>query len=335
MPTTSREVHLRRHPSGWPQHEDFRITEVRLPDLGPGEVRVANEYLSVDPYMRSRMNGVRTYIDPYELNAPMTGGAVGRVVGSRSAHLNEGDLVLHEFGWRTVAQGSAELFKNVADVPDLPSSVHLGMLGLTGFTAWIGLLDVARMVEGETVFVSGAAGAVGSAVGQIARMHGAGRVIGSAGGPEKCDLLVSRYGYDVGLDYKAGDIRRQLRSAAPDGIEVFFDNVGGDQLEAALASMNDFGRAAICGSISNYNSTTADPGPSNLSLLVVRRLTLAGFIVYDHSSREAAFQEEMTEWLRSGAVRYDETVIHGIDNSIDAFLDLMRGRNVGKMLVKP
>jgi NADPH-dependent curcumin reductase CurA len=335
MQATSREVHLLRHPNGWPTTEDFRVTDVELPDLRPGEVRVENEFMSVDPYMRSRMSGYRTYIDPFELNEAMTGGAVGRVVASRSDDLPEGSLVLHDLGWRTVAQARAEAFRRVTDVPDLPSSVHLGMLGLTGFTAWVGLLDIARMQEGETVFVSGAAGAVGSAVGQIARLRGASRVIGSAGGPEKSGLLVSRYGYDTGLDYKEGDIGRQLRDAAPDGIDVFFDNVGGDHLQAAVSSMKDFGRAAICGSISNYNSTTDEPGPSNLSLLVVRRLTLAGFIVYDHQYREPAFLEEMGEWLSTGAVTYDETVVPGIDNAVDAFLGLMRGGNIGKMLVTP
>ncbi|PFG34612.1 NADP-dependent oxidoreductase [Sanguibacter antarcticus] len=330
----STQVQLVSRPTGWPTDENFRTVQVDLPDLADGEVRVRNEFMSVDPYMRGRMNEGRSYTPPFPLGETMTGAAVGRVVESRSDTLAEGDLVLHQYGWRDIAQAEAAQFRPVQPLEGISPSAYLGTLGMTGLTAYAGLLKVAKMQPGETVFVSGAAGAVGTAVGQIAHLKGAGRVIGSAGTDEKVALLTERYGYDAAFNYKKGPVLEQLRAAAPDGIDVFFDNVGGDHLEAALDSFNDGGRAALCGAISQYNSTEATPGPRNMTNLVTRRLTLEGFIVGFHAQHMPEFISEMGPWLTSGDVVSDETVVDGLENSVEAFLGLMRGENTGKMVVR-
>jgi len=321
-------------PSGWPTPEDFRLVTAELPALADGEVRVVNEFVSVDPYMRGRMNDAKSYVAPFGLGEPLTGGAVGRVVASRADALAVGDLVSHDRGWRDVAQGPAAGFRRVEDVEGLPSSVHLGVLGMTSMTAWVGLLVVARMQPGDTVFVSGAAGAVGSVVGQIARLRGAGRVVGSAGSAEKVARLTERYGFDAGFDYHDGPVVDQLAAAAPDGIDVYFDNVGGDHLEAAIEVFNRGGRAALCGAISVYNATEPPPGPRNLFQLVGKGVTLQGFIVGWYAAEHgAAFAAEVGGWLRSGELTYDETVVQGLDHTVDAFLGMLRGENTGKMVV--
>ncbi|WP_432561410.1 NADP-dependent oxidoreductase [Kineococcus sp. SYSU DK003] len=330
----STQIQLVSRPSGWPVEEDFRTVQVELPDLRADEVRVENEFVSVDPYMRGRMNDVKSYTPPYALGETMTGGAVGRVVASTSADLPEGSLVVHNLGWRDVAQGPAQEFRKVQEVPGGPNSLHLGVLGMTGLTAYVGLVDVAQLREGETVFVSGAAGAVGTAVGQIARLLGASTVVGSAGSAEKVELLTSKYGYDRAVNYKDAPIREQLAQAAPEGIDVFFDNVGGDHLEAAIDVFNPHGRAALCGAISGYNDTERPPGPDNLWHLVSKKLTLRGFIVGDHAHLAGEFRERMTGWFAEGRIAYDETVVDGIDHAVEAFLSMMRGGNTGKMLVR-
>ncbi|MGN6444998.1 NADP-dependent oxidoreductase [Amnibacterium sp.] len=332
------QIHLARRPTGWPTHEDFRTVTETLPELQPGEVRVRNELMSVDPYMRGRMNAGRSYVPPFELDAALTGAALGRVVASRADGYAEGDLVQHDLGWRDVAQGSARVFRRVQEVPGVPASAYLGVLGGTGFAAWLGLTDIAALREGEVVFVSGAAGAVGSAAGQIAKLKGASRTIGSAGGPEKARLLTERYGFDVGLDYKAAPIRRQLVAATGteqgEGIDVYFDNVGGDHLEAALEVFNDGGRAALCGAITSYNDEHRAPGPDNLFHVITRGLTLRGWTTPNHLHRWPDFVAEVAPWVRDGRLVWDETVRDGLDHAVDAFLDLMRGGNVGKMLVR-
>ncbi|MEW1956554.1 NADP-dependent oxidoreductase [Kineococcus sp. NPDC059986] len=333
MPTST-QIQLVSRPQGWPTPENFRTVQVELPELADGEVRVQNEFTSVDPYMRGRMNDAKSYVPPYALGETMTGGAVGRVVASTSADLPEGTLVVHGLGWRDLAQGPATEFRAVPEVPGAPSSVHLGILGMTGLTAYAGLVDVAQMKEGDTVFVSGAAGAVGSAVGQIARLLGAGRVVGSAGSAEKVELLTSKYGYDAAVNYKDAPIREQLPTVVPDGIDVFFDNVGGDHLAAAIDTFNPHGRAALCGAISVYNSTERAAGPENLFQLVAKKLTLRGFIVGDHAHLAGEFGERMTGWFAEGRVVFDETVVDGIENSVEAFLSMMRGANTGKMVVR-
>ncbi|MEB4613556.1 NADP-dependent oxidoreductase [Leucobacter sp. M11] len=330
----STEIQLHSRPEGWPTQENFRTSVRELPELQPGEVRVRNEFISVDPYMRGRMNDVRSYTPPYALGETMTGGAVGRVVASTVDSHPVGAAVLHQLGWRDVAQGDAGAFRVLPEVPGLPLSAFLGVLGMTGLTAYVGLLDIAQMREGDTVFVSGAAGAVGTAVGQIARLKGAKRVIGAAGTDEKVALLTEKYGFDAALNYRNGPVREQLAGLAPEGIDVFFDNVGGDHLEAALDAFNDHGRGAICGSIVGYNSTEPVAGPDNLSNLITRSLRLEGFTIGNHLHRFPEFSAEMAGWLGSGQVVFDETVREGIEGAVDAFLDLMRGANTGKMVVR-
>ncbi|KQB84759.1 NADP-dependent oxidoreductase [Corynebacterium lowii] len=326
----SNQIHLASRPTGWPQPENFRTVRAELPDLNEGEVRVRNEYISVDPYMRGRMSDAPSYIPPFELDAPMTGSAVGRVIESRADALPEGTLVTHQQGWRDVAQGQAAEFRAVTDFPGHSPSVYLGILGITGMTAYAGLTRIGNLKPGDTVFVSGAAGAVGSAVGQIARLLGAERVIGSAGGPEKAAMLTERYGFDVALDYKAAPIAEQL----PTGIDLYFDNVGGDHLEAAIGAMNRFGRLVECGMISQYNLETPQAGPRNMTEIVKKSLRIEGFTLGDHLDVAPEFLEKAVPWLRDGSLVYEETVVEGLDNTVEAFLAMMRGANKGKMVVK-
>ncbi|MEW2518171.1 NADP-dependent oxidoreductase [Actinacidiphila alni] len=328
----SREWHLVARPQGWPAPDDFALVETEVPEPGPGQILVRNLYLSVDPYMRGRMNDVKSYAPPYALDAPMHGGAVGRVVASAAEGVAAGDHVLHGLGWREYALVDAA-DAVVVDPARAPLTAYLGVLGMTGMTAYAGLLRVAAMAEGDVVFVSGAAGAVGGQVGQIARLKGASRVIGSAGSAEKVRLLVEEYGFDAAFNYKDGPVAEQLAAAAPDGIDVYFDNVGGEHLEAAIGALRVHGRAALCGAIAQYNATEPVRGPRNLGLMVGRRLTLRGFLVHDHQDLRPEFVREVGGWLRDGRLRHRETVVEGIENNLEAFLGLLRGDNTGKMIV--
>ena len=332
--STSTQIQLVNRPTGWPSHDDFRTATIEYGDLEPGQVRVRNEFVSVDPYMRGRMNDTRSYVAPFALGETITGGAVGRVIESESDALPVGTPVLHQHGWSDVIQADAETFRPVPDIEGLPLSVHLHILGMTGLTAYVGLTAIAGMEEGDTVFVSGAAGAVGTAVGQIAKQLGASRVIGSAGSAEKVALLTQKYGYDEAFNYKEINVREQLPVSAPDGVDVYFDNVGGDHLEAALDAMNDGGRIALCGAISGYNSTDRTQGPDNMANIITRGLKLEGFTLANYLHHAPAFREKMTKWFAEGKIAYDETVVDGIENTVDAFLDMMRGANTGKMLVR-
>jgi hypothetical protein len=325
-------VHLVSRPVGWPAPEDFRLVEVEVPEPSDGQVLVHNQFLSVDPYMRGRMNEARSYAPPYRLDAPMTGGAVGEVLASRSPQLRDGDLVLHQAGWREYAVLDAGRTRKLDPTVATPSA-YLGVLGLTGFTAWVAVVEIAAMRPGETVFVSGAAGAVGSVTGQVARLRGAARVVGSAGTPAKLARL-GELGFDAGFDYHDRPVRDRLREAAPDGVDIYVDNVGGEQLEAAIGALNPFGRVALCGAISVYNATEPAPGPRNLSLAIGKQLTLRGFIVSSYEHLRDRFDAEMAGWLREGMVRYDETVVDGLENAVGAFLGMLRGQNTGKMLVR-
>lgn len=329
----SREWHLVARPHGWPQPEDFALREAEVPEPGPGEILVRNLYVSVDPYMRGRMNDAKSYAEPYRLDEPMQGGAVGRVVASGAEDFAPGDHVLHFLGWREYALVKA---KNAVKVdPGLaPLGSYLGVLGMTGLTAYAGLLRVAALKEGDTVFVSGAAGAVGSQVGQIAKLKGAARVIGSAGSDEKVALLREEYGFDAAFNYKNGPVAEQLAAAAPEGIDVYFDNVGGEHLEAAIGALNLRGRVAVCGMIAHYNATEPAPGPRNLFRLIQNRLRIEGFLVGDHYDLQPLFVEEVGGWIREGKLRYRETVVDGIESNLDAFLGVLRGDNIGKMLVR-
>jgi NADPH-dependent curcumin reductase CurA len=330
--TTSREIHLAARPVGEPKPTDFALAEVELPDPGPGELLVRNSFMSVDPYMRGRMNDTRSYVAPFELGAPLDGGAVGEVVGSADDRFPEGRHVLHQLGWREYALVPADQAREID--PELaPASAYLGVLGMPGLTAYVGLLEIAALRDGETVFVSGGAGAVGSLVGQIAKVKGC-QVIGSAGSPEKVAHLKDDLGFDAAFDYHDGDVRALLADAAQDGIDVYFDNVGGDHLEAALAVMRPFGRIALCGAISVYNATEPAPGPRNLPAAIGRRLTLRGFIVSDHFDRFPDFVRDVGGWLREGKISYRETVVEGIERAPEAFIGVLRGENLGKMVVK-
>ncbi|WP_018223292.1 NADP-dependent oxidoreductase [Salinispora pacifica] len=330
--TANREIQLASRPQGWPTEENFRLVSTDIPTPGPGQIVVRNTFMSVDPYMRGRMNDVASYVPPYALDAPLDGGAVGAVVASEADDFAPGDTVLHSLGWREYALLDATTVRKV-DPALAPVSTYLGVLGMTGLTAYAGLLEVAAMQPGETVFVSGAAGAVGSMVGQIAKLRGAGRVVGSAGSPAKVERLRA-LGFDAAFDYHEAPVRESLGAAAPDGIDVYFDNVGGEHLEAAIGAMRPNGRAAICGMIAQYNATEPPAAPRNLAMIISKRLTLRGFIVSDYGQLGEQFVQEVGGWLRDGKLSYDETMIDGIENAPAAFLGMLRGENLGKMLVR-
>ncbi|MFH8885219.1 NADP-dependent oxidoreductase [Streptomyces californicus] len=332
LPTSSREWHLVARPHGWPEAEDFALREAAVTAPAEGRILVRNKHFSVDPYMRGRMNDVKSYTPPFKLDHPMDGGAVGEVIASNAEGFAVGDHVLHGLGWREIADMPAKHAVKVD--PDLaPLSAYLGVLGMTGLTAYAGLFDVASFKEGDAVFVSGAAGAVGSQVGQMAKIKGASRVIGSAGSDEKVKLLTEEYGFDAAFNYKNGPVRDQLKEAAPDGIDVYFDNVGGDHLEAAISSFNLHGRATICGMIAQYNATEPTPGPSNMALIIGKRLRLQGMLVGDHTDLQPQFVRDVAGWLSSGELKYRETEVRGIEQGYEAFMGLLRGENTGKMIV--
>lgn len=318
----TRAIVLAAVPEGEPSESDFEIRD--LPDAGPGdgELLVRNVYVSVDPYMRGRMTGIRTYVPPYAVGDVIDGLAVGQVVESRADGFAAGDWVRTGLGWResgiVAAADAGRLDPDVA-----PPTTSLGVLGMPGFTAWLGLLEVAAIQPGETVYVSGAAGAVGSAALQIAQLKGC-RAIGSAGSDEKVEWLRS-LGVEA-FNYKTAKLDEE--------IDVYFDNVGGAHLEAALNRMRTFGRIVACGAISRYNQTTAEAGPRNLGYVVTKRLRMQGFIVTDHADRFRDFLAEVGPWVRDGKVQYRETIVDGFENIPSAFVGLFHGHNTGKMLVK-
>jgi len=331
LPTSTRQIVLAQRPDGWPTDADFRLESADLPDLGPGEMLVRNTVMSVDPYMRGRMNDVKSYIPPFQIDAPLDGGAVGEVIASTSAEHPVGSHVLHGLGWREHAIVPAR-GATVIDTTTAPESAYLGVLGMPGLTAYAGLVAAAEFQPGDAVFVSGAAGAVGSLVGQIARLKGASRVIGSAGSAAKVAHLRD-LGFDAAFDYHDG-VAAGLKAAAPDGIDVYFDNVGGDHLEAALSRLNLNGRVAMCGAIAQYNETEPSAAPRNLALVIGKNLTLRGFIVAKYASLRPQFLAEVGPWLAAGEILYDETFRDGLDSAPQAFIDLLGGANTGKMLVR-
>jgi NADPH-dependent curcumin reductase CurA len=328
-----REWRLVSRPVGWPTHEDFELVESEVPELGDGQLRVRNVVMSVDPYMRGRMSAAKSYAAPYELGEAMHGGAVGVVEESRAEGFSPGDHVLHALGWREVAVVDAQGAR-VVDVDAAPASAYLGVLGMPGLTAYAGLTRVAAVTEGDVVFVSGAAGAVGGAVVQLARALGASRVVGSAGSAEKVRRVTEELGADAAFDYTQGPVSRQLREAAPDGIDVYFDNVGGEHLEAAIGSLRPGGRVAVCGMISVYNDTQPSPGPRNLARLIQTRGRIEGFLVGDHYDLAGEYLRRAAGWLADGTLTLRETSVDGIDNAVDAFLGVLHGENVGKMVVR-
>ena len=325
----SREVRLAQRPVGEPKPEDFELAEVEVGEPADGQLRVRNLFMSVDPYMRGRMNDAKSYVPPYELGKVMYGGAVGEVVAGGEP----GSLVVHQLGWREAALVDADRVQPGA-VPDgVSPSALLGALGMPGLTAWVGVTEIAPIAEGETVFVSAAAGAVGSVAGQIAKARGC-RVIGSAGAPEKVAYVRDVLGFDAAFSHR-DDVREALAEAAPDGVDVYFDNVGGPQLEAAIGALNRGGRIALCGAVSQYNATEPAPGPRNLGLLVGKRGRMRGFIVSDHAAAHGAFLAEVGGLLADGRLVLAESVVEGgIEAAPRAFVEMLRGEHLGKVVVR-
>lgn len=329
----SREVHLVNRPSGVPTPADFEVVRTAVPEPSDGEVRVRNRWLSVDPYMRGRMYDRPSYVPPFALGEVMPGGAVGVVESSGDDGFAPGDWVVSDNGWREAFVAPARALHKLD--PDLaPPQTYLGVLGMPGFTAWVGMLEIGKLGQGQRVFVSGAAGAVGSVACQIAKIRGC-TVVGSAGSDEKVAWLREVAGVDEPFNYKTvRNLHRYLPTVAGDGFDVYFDNVGGDHLEAALLRMKNFGRVVLCGAIGHYNDTIPRPGPRTLAVAIGKRLTLQGFIVFDHIAERPRFLADMAGWIREGRMRWEETVFEGIDHAVEAFLGLFSGANLGKMLVK-
>ena len=329
-PTTSTRVLLARRPTGAPVPEDFRIVEEPLVPLADGQLRVRGHWLSLDPYMRGRMSDAKSYVKPVEIDGVMCGEVVGEVIESRHPGFAVGDLVAGDMGWQTVATSDGKGLRKI--LKEVPAAAQLSVCGMPGVTAWCGLLLIGEPKPGETVVVSGAAGAVGSVVGQIAKLKGC-HVVGIAGGADKCRHVVEELGFDACIDYKAGRLREDLKAATPKGIDVYFDNVGGEILDTVLARMNPFSRLPVCGLISQYNST--EPyGLRNFRSVLVNRIKIQGFIVFDFAARHPEAVRDLAGWLAEGKLKYHETIADGIHAAPGAFIGLLRGANVGKQLVK-
>jgi NADPH-dependent curcumin reductase CurA len=328
---TSREICLASRPNGIPTIADFTLAWTTSEALRDQEVLVRNLFMSVDPYMRGRMNEGKSYVPPFELDKPLEGGAVGDVIESRAREFKPGDVVTSNFGWREYFVATPGQLHPVSREIQ-PLSVYLGTLGMTGMTAWAGL-NLVEVKGGDVVFISGAAGAVGNVAGQLAKLRGC-RVVGSAGSAEKVRFLREECGFDAAFNYKAGPILEQLNREAPGGIDVYFDNVGGETLEAALSALRVHGRIIACGGISGYNEAKRRPGPSNLFNMITKRLTMKGLIVSDWLDRQAEFEKEVGGYFKAGNVKHKETVAKGIDQAVGSFIGLFQGRNIGKMVVE-
>jgi NADPH-dependent curcumin reductase CurA len=329
----SREIRLARRPEGLPRPEDFQLAETEVPAPGDGQVLVRNIYMSVDPYMRGRMVDRASYVPPFQVGAALSGGAVGQVVESRNPQFERGDYVNNFSGWKEWFLSSGGDLQKI-DPAMAPIQAFLGTFGVPGLTAYAGLLKVGELKDGERVFVSAAGGAVGSVVCQIAKNKGC-YVVGSAGSNEKCDWLKREAGVDRIINYhNCGNLTNAVREALPEGIDVYFENVGGEHLNAALANMRLHGRIPVSGMIAQYNETTLPPGPANIINVIPQRLTIRGFIVTDYVNLMPQFLRDMSEWYRAGKMKWRETVVEGIENAPAAFIGLFKGENIGKMLVK-
>ena len=330
----TRRIVLASRPKGSPTLDNFRLEDCELPPLAGGDVLVANRFLSLDPYMRGRMDEAKSYAKCVALGEVMIGGTVGDVIESRHPKFQPGDAVVGTLGWQEHATAEGGTLQKID--PNLaPLSAYLGTLGMPGVTAWVGLLDLAQPKAAETVVVSAASGAVGSVVGQLAKLHGA-RAVGIAGGPAKCAYVRDELGFDACIDYKAGDFADELKAACPKGIDVYFENVGGMVLDTVLRYMNPFGRISVCGLISQYNAANADElyGIRNFRSILMNRLRVQGFIVSDRMELWPRARKDLAGWYRDGRLKYRETVADGLANAPAAFLGLLRGENLGKQLVR-
>jgi len=329
----SREIHLKKRPVGLPNDDDFELVEVDIPELNQNELMVQNIYMSVDPYMRGRMIERESYVPGFQLNEVLEGHCIGRVTASKNEGFGVGDHVMSLKGWREYYISDGEGLMKV-DPAVAPIQTFLGVLGITGFTAWVGLLDYGQPKENQTVFVSAASGAVGSMVCQIAKLKGC-RVIGSAGADKKVAWLLEEAGIDAGFNYKTVDsIVDEVGRLCPEGLDIYFENVGGEHLEAALEHINTFGRIVLCGMMTKVNETEPLPGPRNLDHAHRKRLTLKGFNVVDHLHRLPEFHTDMGKWIADGHIKWQETIAEGIENAPQAFIGLFKGENFGKMIVK-
>jgi NADPH-dependent curcumin reductase len=325
------QVLLSSRPTGWVKESDFRIVESEIPKPGDGQVLVKTLYLSLDPYMRGRMNDQRSYAAKVELGQVMEGEVVGEVVESGNAKFRPGDTVAARVGWQRYALSDGSNLRKV-DPALVPVSAYLGVVGMPGVTAWIGLNDIGQPKAGETVVVSAASGAVGSVVGQLAKARDC-RVVGVAGGAEKCSFVVQELGFDACIDHRAGDWQKALAAATPKGIDVYFENVGGALLDAVLVRCNPFARIPLCGMVSQYNAVDRY-GVQNLMMAVGMRIRLQGFIVSDHMARWPEALKELAQGVRDGKIKYRESVTEGLENAPRAFIGLLKGENFGKQLVK-
>ncbi|MBX6427187.1 MAG: NADP-dependent oxidoreductase [Variibacter sp.] len=335
MTETARRIVLAARPVGEPRESDFRLETFAPPQPGPGQMLLRTLWLSLDPYMRGRMSDAPSYAAPVEIGQVMEGGAVSVIVASNVAGFAPGDLVVGRTGWQTHALSNGKGLRKIGR--DAPITTALGVLGMPGMTAYTGLLEIGRPQAGETLVVAAASGAVGSVVGQIAKIKGA-RAVGIAGGPEKCRFVTEELGFDACVDHRTPDFAERLRAACPKGIDVYWENVGGEVFEAVFPLLNFFARIPVCGLISQYNATEIPMGrigvPQLMRAVLTKRLTIRGFIVSDFAAREAEFHRDMTAWVRDGRIKYREHVVEGLENAPRALIGLLRGENFGKVVVR-
>ncbi|WP_077213279.1 NADP-dependent oxidoreductase [Bacillus dakarensis] len=332
MALTNREILLASRPVGMPTEENFSLVENSVPNISGGEVLIKTLYLSVDPYMRGRMRGVRTYVDPFELGKPLTGGVVGKVIESNHPNFKVGEIVEGRLNWADYSTSDGSNIRKV-DPSIAPISTAIGAVGMPGLTAYFGLLYIGKPKEGETVVVSGAAGAVGTIVGQIAKIKGC-RVVGIAGTEEKCQYLVNELGFDVAVNYKTENVLDSLKKACPNGVDVYFDNVGGEISDSVMTLINFQSRTVLCGQIAQYNDVKPSLGPRIQVQLIQRSSMMQGFIVGDFKERNEEGYNQLGKWVQSGEIKYHENIVDGLENAPKAFMGLFTGENIGKQLVK-
>ncbi len=335
-PDVNRQITLFARPHGVPKKSDFKLVETPVPTPGEGEVIVRSIYLSLDPYMRGRMNEAKSYAAPVGIGEVMEGGVVGEVIASKNPKFNEGDIVFGYLGWQEYASSNGKGLRKL-DASQVPISTALGILGMPGMTAYTGLSNIGKPKEGETLVVAAASGAVGSAVGQIGKIKGC-RVIGIAGGAEKCDFVVRELGFDACINHHDEEFAQNLEYACRDGIDIYWENVGGAVFEAVLPLFNFFARMPVCGLIAHYNATSLPDGPNKTPLLMrsvlTNRLHIQGFIVWDYASQQTEFETTMSNWIKDGKVKYREDFVEGLENAPDAFIGLLEGRNFGKLVIQ-